>query len=391
MKIAIIMMQKNEGQLIKDWVEYHSSLVGRENLYVFDNGSTDQHTISILREYEAQGLNIDFSKSKKEHFIGKGRVILEKIRTLEESEIYDYFFPMDCDEFLACLDDKNELSIDIGNINEVLAGLAETKEVLAIKHAYSDSPIHDDYYLPQRLRKTFFKANTCAFLDEGFHNGKTHDTDVKVHTRIVYFHLHNKPHADWLKAAKEKLRERISDFSKESLQAFLDRKGPGCHLVPKMLMSETEFNDFYKVDGRVYFPEFKKKIQRSRRGAFDNPIAEPFSQDRPLVGYIDKIRKSGSILTLSGWGYMNSGDPIGDFIPVINGTRRQVWALSRTNRSDVQEKYPDAPDDCGFILQVKCSEGLDRLEVCCTPDEKGLHHTLRITKKANKSLSDILS
>jgi hypothetical protein len=37
MRIACVMMQKNEDELLRPWLAYHSYLFSPENLYVFDN------------------------------------------------------------------------------------------------------------------------------------------------------------------------------------------------------------------------------------------------------------------------------------------------------------------------------------------------------------------
>lgn len=390
MNIAIIMMQKNEGAMLKDWVEYHSSYVGKENIYIFDNGSTDQFTLKLLKSYEMAGYSIDYSKNQKEHFIKKGAVILDKIRELEKIDKYTYFFPMDCDEFLACIDDNGELSIDISEIKEVLSGLTHRKEVFAIKHSYADSPAHPDHFLPQKFRKTFFLANTCAFLDEGFHNGKTFTTDEKLYTKIVYFHLHNKPHSEYQVAAKEKLRERITDFSRESLMSFFERRGPGFHLIPKMLMSEAEFNTHYKIDGRVYFPQFRKKLKRLNEKLLADPIAKPFEQKRIVTGFIDKISINNRVLTLSGWGYGTQSLPLSEISVVIDGKNTAVWELTRTNRDDVKITYPSAPIDCGFIIKVILPQAASKVEAFSIADEKGLIQHLAFTSKAREIIDHIL-
>lgn len=391
MNIAIIMMQKNEGAMLNDWIKYHSSFIGKENIYVFDNGSTDELTLNLLKEYENDGYSIDYSKNQKEHFIKKGEVVLQKIRELEKTEKYTYFFPMDCDEFIACIDDNGELSIDISEIREVLLNLTHRKEVFAIKHSYADSPAHPDHFLPQKFRKTFFLANTCAFLDEGFHNGKTFTTDEKLYTKIVYFHLHNKPHAEYQAAAREKLRERIVDFSQQSLNDFFERRGPGFHLVPKMLMSEAEFNAHYKIDGRVYFPQFRKKLKRLNDKLLVDPIAKPFEQKRVITGFIDKVSINNDILSLSGWGYGAEGLPLREISVAINGRTVPTWELNRTKRVDVKLTFPSAPDDCGFIIKALLPKTLNKVEVFSTPDEKGLIQQLAFTNKAREVINLLLS
>ena len=42
MIIKIFCMQKNEDDILEDWILYHSSLVGYENIYLIDNQSNEK-------------------------------------------------------------------------------------------------------------------------------------------------------------------------------------------------------------------------------------------------------------------------------------------------------------------------------------------------------------
>ena len=72
MNIAILMMQKNESELLDKWLRYHGYLVGFENLYVYDNGSESQEIISLLEKYQQFGVNVDFEHNQRADFEGKG-------------------------------------------------------------------------------------------------------------------------------------------------------------------------------------------------------------------------------------------------------------------------------------------------------------------------------
>ena len=104
MKIACLMMQKNERILLEPWILYHGDLFGFENLFIFDNGSTDEIVITVLQKYEKRGVNINRAYNSKSDFEGKGNLIADKIRSLDQCNYYDFFFPLDCDEFIACHD-----------------------------------------------------------------------------------------------------------------------------------------------------------------------------------------------------------------------------------------------------------------------------------------------
>ena len=52
--LSIVCIAKNEGQYIKEWIEYHNML-GVERFYFYDNGSTD-NTREVLDSYIKEGL-----------------------------------------------------------------------------------------------------------------------------------------------------------------------------------------------------------------------------------------------------------------------------------------------------------------------------------------------
>ena len=58
-RVACLMMQKDEALLLRPWLLYHGLLFGFENLYVYDNGSTSDAVLAILREFAAVGVHVD--------------------------------------------------------------------------------------------------------------------------------------------------------------------------------------------------------------------------------------------------------------------------------------------------------------------------------------------
>ncbi len=260
MRIACLMMQKNERDLIHPWIVYHAELFGLTNLFVYDNGSTDSETLKILKKYEKFGLNVFYDKSEKRHFENKGEIMSSKIRELDVEGVYDFFLPLDCDEFVGCCIDQR-IKIDIAEIEKALHPYQESPEVLTILRAYDNSPVHPDYYLPKDAqRKCFFARNTCASLDIGFHHGKSRLSDKEKKTPIVYFHFHHKSYEAFKKSAYEKLSSRVADFSREALLTHLKERRSGFHLIPGVLKQEEEYNARFELENRVYYPELSQRI-----------------------------------------------------------------------------------------------------------------------------------
>ena len=132
LKIAVLMMQKNETELLEKWIVYHSELFGTENLFLFDNGSDDKKTIEILRVWQNKGLNVSWEHSTKHDFESKGTILGDRIKVLEESNSYDCFIPLDCDEFLAVRLVNGGISCEFQDICSEIERYIGTQEPLII-------------------------------------------------------------------------------------------------------------------------------------------------------------------------------------------------------------------------------------------------------------------
>lgn len=68
MKVAVLMMQKDEYRLLEPWILHHAELFGLENLYVYDNGSTDERCLSVLKKYSEKGMSVVYDRRTFEDF-----------------------------------------------------------------------------------------------------------------------------------------------------------------------------------------------------------------------------------------------------------------------------------------------------------------------------------
>lgn len=68
LQVSCLMMQKNEGELLRSWIEHHGNIFGISNLWIFDNGSDDPLTIKILNKYDGFGVNIIYDKKNHSDF-----------------------------------------------------------------------------------------------------------------------------------------------------------------------------------------------------------------------------------------------------------------------------------------------------------------------------------
>jgi len=252
------MMQKNEGKLLDLWILYHSHLVGIKNLYVFDNHSTDCHTLQTLKGFAEKGMNVKYGFD----FRDKGSVICKAIKELDAKTGYDFLFPLDCDEFIAIPTNKG-LDFNTSKIQALLANYAKSKDVLMVRKCVHNNPFRPDYYRIDGCRKTFFTGKTCDALDLGFHGGRT-VTYLQKETQIHYLHFHYRPYLQYIEASKQKMKGRIDNFDEDTLRNY---KGDGVHLAHRLLHMNTKekYTDFFK-NFDVYIPEFSEHIKKISNG-----------------------------------------------------------------------------------------------------------------------------
>jgi hypothetical protein len=256
MKIACLMMQKDEVSLLDTWITYHGHLFGFDNLFVFDNGSKDKVIDTIFQKHGLNGVSIVKNFSSKADFYNKGQILGEYIKFLDLTAGYDFVVPLDCDEFLAVESETGEILFDIKSIEAELRKYEQTESPLAIKGSYFNIPrLHDMFFFYPEF-KIFFKSKTFEFMDEGFHIGRTKVSSDSIKTNLVHFHFLNKPFALGKRHAEEKLAGLVSDFSKENM---LNYEGSGSHLKRFFVQTEEEYDNFLAAAG-TFLPNFKVRL-----------------------------------------------------------------------------------------------------------------------------------
>lgn len=231
-------MQKNEGPLLFSWLTYHISLFGAESIYLFDNMSSDFLTIECLDWAEAQGATIIRNCAE---FEKKGVLVTDAIKQLAGK--YDWFFPLDADEFIT-KKNGNLVSGKPEDIFEEINRMDKTK-LVRIPHYFWNIPYSSDgYYTP--AKKVMVPSGFNVKLDIGFHLfswekskfGDTIDSALLQPTELCYLHFHNKPFPRVLDAARMKLAARLKGFTRNELNEY---KGAGNHLCKYFLMSEVDY------------------------------------------------------------------------------------------------------------------------------------------------------
>ena len=79
----------------------------------------DAHTLTILRAAEKTGIAINKAFSQPKDYYNRGIIFCELINQLDRDNPHDFYFPIDCDEFLAT-DLNGNLSCDREDIESAL-------------------------------------------------------------------------------------------------------------------------------------------------------------------------------------------------------------------------------------------------------------------------------
>lgn len=205
-RVACIMMQKDEGELLRTWVEYHKNLFGAHNLFIFDNASRDQLTLDILQKYKDDGISINCRFTDLEAHVRKSSIFGDLIRVLDQARYFDFFIPIDCDEFFVLRNGLGSVTADTSLIHAELDSLMEHDQALGIDRAYYNILSQPDHFFDWPHRKTFFRAGTFESMDSGFHEGKSSKAEGKFETRFAHVHYHHKPYKILVEHSKNKLR-----------------------------------------------------------------------------------------------------------------------------------------------------------------------------------------
>jgi hypothetical protein len=90
-KIRLIMMLKNEGDLALSWITYHGSIVGYEKLIILDNGSTCDRTLSALKQGMAAGATVDYQYAAKADFTRRDQIYAALVQRMDSEDPADFY------------------------------------------------------------------------------------------------------------------------------------------------------------------------------------------------------------------------------------------------------------------------------------------------------------
>lgn len=249
--------------MLPRWLAYHGALFGHDNLFVFDNGSMDPKVKRDLVAFgEDRGVHVFRGHGRRSDMEDKGRILGETITDLDRSGRYDFFVPLDCDEF-----------VGVGLPSGAYSGEPADVHAELGRHAHSTAPLRIGARLFNALQpdvfhvnpgwdpapKYFFAAGTFKAMDIGSHVVQTLRQAVPIDTRLVHFHFHFKPFVLQRARARQILEARVDLRDRDALRAY---DGPGRHLVKYLLMTEGEYQESLRRLEPVRTDAFSRSLER---------------------------------------------------------------------------------------------------------------------------------
>jgi hypothetical protein len=243
MRIGCVVAQRNEEDCLEPWVRYHSYLFGMENVFIIDNASDSPIVQKQLERYEALGVQVTRIPPGTD-FATRGEYTANLIKSVTTATHYDFFFPLDCDEFIYVVDPSGTISCNRHDIENHLASFVGTPDILLAYEAMENVNKSPGVYFRRTMRKVFFSGDTCEYLDLGFHVARSKSSDKELPTKIGYIHFHWRPYEIYMKLARAKMAPFVDVNDREALANY--RRGPNWHLAQLMLLTPEQYDEHLK-------------------------------------------------------------------------------------------------------------------------------------------------
>jgi hypothetical protein len=237
LRVACVMMQRNEDRCLAPWITYHTHLFGIENLFVIDHGSDDPGVKATLARLASAGGKVVPLPATAD-FRQKGSFISAALARVDAMRCHDLLLPLDCDEFVMIRDENGAPNCTREVILNYLASLRGIESPLLVAENFLNTQHNPEGFWPQPYRKVFFTGGHAGAVDGGAHHC-TSTAMPEVITRVAYAHYHHKPYAVQLKMSREKLRAYVDVEDRAALAAY---RGIGWHLVAHVLKTEAEYS-----------------------------------------------------------------------------------------------------------------------------------------------------
>lgn len=221
--IAVVMMQRNEFDLLPTWLAHYEHLFGSQNLWILDDASTNLQVGEILQAAERRGVRV-LRFNERQGVDAKGRSVQEL--WARELRGFRFVIPCDADELLY-LDVDGSPTTDQGEISNYLHKLPPCGDgVYRISRQIRNVP-RSVSGRTASIRKGFLGRSSNAKIDVGFH---FRVPEIRmVETDLGFIHFTNRPYEERIQFSRQKLEGRITSFAPLELSRKAEG-GSGNHL-----------------------------------------------------------------------------------------------------------------------------------------------------------------
>jgi hypothetical protein len=252
MRVACVMMQRNEEDCLEPWLRYHGYLFGYYNLFVLDHGSTIPAVLQTLERYRRLGVHVSALPADADYRL-KGEYVSAALRQADATGFYDILLPLDCDEFVVMRDEAGRPTCARDEVLAYLESLVGEEAILEVKENFLNTLGHPSVFFALPYQKVFFTRGGCGNVDHGSHQGNSPRSTQAKATRLVYLHFHHKPYAKLQALSREKLVPYVDVDNGDAVANF---RGTGWHLVLNLRRTEQEYMSIMVPGGlSIEFPE----------------------------------------------------------------------------------------------------------------------------------------
>ncbi|WP_428375562.1 glycosyltransferase family 2 protein [Lichenicoccus sp.] len=279
-----MVMLKNERTLTSLFIGYHAALFRPENMFVFDNGSTDPEVLAALERLEAQGGHVERRFTSAGDFRRKGTVLGDLIKQLDHESDYDFYVPLDCDEFVV-LRTGDGFTAEPDRIHAYLDAQRGARDILHVTLNLSNLLGTPDGFRPALYSKTIYPRDSFLHMDHGYHTGVVHDGSSPYRDcDLVYAHFHYRPYEEVVEFARQKLRMELTDAQINDHAFLQEFRGMGRHMVPYIIGgAEAYYRQFRNASRTVDFPELEQHFEILGLGSPFRSFRLPAPSVAPVV------------------------------------------------------------------------------------------------------------
>ena len=230
--VAVVMMQRNESELLPTWLAHYEYLFGSNSIWILDDASTDPKVAQILKASEHRGVTV-VRFEERQGVDAKGALVQE----IASRELTDFLFVLPCDaDELLYLNIAGSPTTDRHEISNYLRALPSSGDgVYRISHQIRNVPQSKSGYI-DAAQKGFLGRLSTVDIDLGFHF-RSPEIPL-VETDLGFIHLTNRPYAEMLRFARQKLEGRITSFAPLDLSRK-SSAADGNHLPALFFKSES--------------------------------------------------------------------------------------------------------------------------------------------------------